>query len=98
MFSTHTQVVGAEQPESLTSVLTALAELRGSANFSLEAEVDQVVGRAVAAMGPARLLAAIPLNITGKEEMGVARLLAAIPLNLTGRPGRSGITPYYYRN
>ena len=68
MFSTHSQVVGAEQPESLTSVLTALAELRGSANFSLEAEVDQVVGRAVAAMGPARLLAAIPLNITGQGK------------------------------
>jgi hypothetical protein len=46
-------------------VLSSLAELRGSANFSLEAEVDHVVGRAVAAMGPARLLAAIPLNITG---------------------------------
>ena len=72
MFSTHTQVVGAEQPESLTSVLTALAELRGSANFSLEAEVDQVVGRAVAAMGPARLLAAIPLNITGRVGMDLA--------------------------
>ncbi len=48
-------------------MLTSLAELRGSANFSLEGEVDHVVGRAVAAIGPARLLAAIPLNITGRE-------------------------------
>jgi hypothetical protein len=60
-------VVGKEHPEVLSPVLTSLAELRGSANFSLEGEVDHVVGRAVAAMGPARLLAAIPLNITGRE-------------------------------
>jgi hypothetical protein len=61
------QVVGKEHPEVLSPVLTSLSELRGSANFSLEGEVDHVVGRAVAAMGPARLLAAIPLNITGIE-------------------------------
>ncbi len=60
-------MVGKEHPEVLSPVLTSLAELRGSANFSLEGEVDHVVGRAVAAMGPARLFAAIPLNITGRE-------------------------------
>ncbi len=71
------QVVGKEHPEVLSPVLTSLAELRGSANFSLEGEVDHVVGRAVAAMGPARLLAAIPLNITGRE-------LVVIPIGYTG--------------
>ena len=46
-------------------MLRQLAELRASDNVNLESEIDAVIGKAVAAMGPKRVLEAIPLNITG---------------------------------
>jgi len=61
-------VVGAEEPGLLKSVLASLAQLRGYHNFNLHAEVDSVVGRAVRVMGPKAVLEAIPLNITGEEK------------------------------
>lgn len=61
-------VVGADEPSLLKSVLANLSQLRGYHNFNLHAEVDAVVGRAVRVMGPKAVLEAIPLNITGEEK------------------------------
>jgi len=61
------EVIGANHPDSLTQLLRSLAQLRGSQNFSFEAEVDLVVGKAIAVMGPKSVLSAVPLNITGDE-------------------------------
>ena len=51
----------------MKSLLEQLAQLRSSQNFDFEAELDDVVGRAVSVLGPRRVLEAIPLNITGGE-------------------------------
>ena len=44
---------------------TYISDLRGNDNIKLEKEVDFVVGKAVASMGPRQVLEAVPLNITG---------------------------------
>jgi len=67
VLSALTERVGGQHPEQLFSMLRQLAELRASDNVNLESEIDAVVGKAVAAMGPKRVLEAIPLNITGNE-------------------------------
>jgi len=61
------ETVGEKHPDALKSTLRGLAEMRASENVNLKAEIDSVVGKAVAAMGPQRVLQAIPLNITGNE-------------------------------
>jgi len=67
ILQTAMEVVGSTHPEHIKPVLSSLAQLRGSHNFSLEGEVDNVVGKAVQSAGPKLVLSAIPLNITGKE-------------------------------
>ena len=67
ILATLTEQVGPLHPELLYPMLRQLSELRASDNMKLEKEVDFVVGKAVAAMGPRRVLEAIPLNITGDE-------------------------------
>jgi len=64
---TVVEVVGTNYPDVVKPLLVNLAQLRGSHNFSFEAEVDQVIGKAVTVMGPRTVLSAIPLNITGDE-------------------------------
>jgi len=64
---TMVEVIGGNHPDTLTNLLVSLAMLRGSNNFTFEAEVDLVVGKAVSVMGPRAVLAAVPLNITGEE-------------------------------
>ena len=61
------QKIGCDQPDLLYPVLRQLAQLRSADSINLEAEIDAVVGKAVVAMGPRRLLEAIPLNIAGKK-------------------------------
>jgi len=61
------EVMGENHPDTMKELLAGLAQLRGSHNFSFLAEVDQVVGKAVAVMGPRAVLGAVPLNITGDE-------------------------------
>ena len=60
-------MVGPQHPALLTPLLVQLAELRCSDTVHLEAEIDAVVGKAVAVAGPRRVLEAIPLNITGNR-------------------------------
>jgi len=61
------EVIGKEHPSSLKPILTGLGQLRGSHNFSFEAELDHVVGKAVSAVGPKVVLEAIPLNIVAEK-------------------------------
>ena len=61
------QKIGCDQPDLLYPVLRQLAQLRSADSINLEAEIDAVVGKAVVAMGPRRLLEAIPFNIAGKK-------------------------------
>ena len=60
--------VGGVHPGCLKSLLAGLSQLRGYHNFTLHAEVDAIVGRAMRVMGPATVLESIPLNITGAEK------------------------------
>jgi len=64
---TTVEVVGGNHPDTIKQLLVSLAQLRSSTNFTFSGEVDQVVGRAVAVVGPRAVLAAVPLNITGEE-------------------------------
>jgi len=61
------QTTGRQHPQLLYPMLRQLSQLRNADNVGLEKEIDTVVGRAVAAMGPKHLLTALPLNITGNE-------------------------------
>jgi len=68
LLSTFVDAAGKECQAAVGKCLTSLADLRGSINFSLENELDHVVGRAVRRMGPEAVLSFIPLKITGREE------------------------------
>jgi len=71
VFHLMTAFVDAAGKECQTAVgkcLTSLADLRGSVNFSLENELDQVVGRAIRRMGPEAVLSYVPLQITGRSD------------------------------
>jgi len=67
VLATAVEVIGAQHPDVFKQLLISLAQLRGSNNFSFEAEVDQVIGKAIAVVGPKTVLGAVPLNITGDE-------------------------------
>jgi len=75
-------VVGALHPQLLAPLLSSLAALRASHNFSLTAEVDGVVGKAISVAGPRMVLQAIPLNITGQ----VPALLLSCSLTVVSGP------------
>ena len=60
-------MLGENNPECMKPLLESLAQLRGSTNFGFEAELDNVIGKAVSVLGPRKILEAIPLNITGEE-------------------------------
>jgi len=68
VLATLTETVGAQHPTLIYPVLKNVAEIRGNDNMKLEKEVDYLVGRAVASMGPRAVLEAVPLNITGDEQ------------------------------
>ena len=51
--------VGSVHPGCIKSLLAGLSQLHGYHNFTLHAEVDAVVGRAVRVMSPAAVLESI---------------------------------------
>ena len=68
LMSAFIDVAGKECQSVIGKCLTSLADLRASMNFSLENELDHVVGRAIRKMGPEAVLSFVPLKITGREE------------------------------
>ncbi|KAL1966070.1 hypothetical protein VTN77DRAFT_4818 [Rasamsonia byssochlamydoides] len=62
----------------LTNIVKTIGELRGNETFHGKKEADQVLGRAVYAMGPAAVLEILPLNIAQQKA---------------GQPGRVWLLP-----
>lgn len=62
----------------LTNIVKTIGELRSNESFQGKKQADQVLGRAVYAMGPAEILRILPLNITEQKP---------------GQPGRVWLLP-----
>lgn len=62
----------------LTDIVKTIGELRGTETFHGKKEADQVLGRAVHAMGPAAVLEILPLNLAQQKP---------------GQPGRVWLLP-----
>ncbi|OAT10019.1 pre-rRNA processing protein Rrp12 [Blastomyces gilchristii SLH14081] len=62
----------------LTDTLRTVGELRGNESFTGKKQADQVLGSAIAAMGPEAVLQILPLNITHQKA---------------GQPGRVWLLP-----
>ncbi|XP_005106446.2 RRP12-like protein [Aplysia californica] len=68
LWSSAFLVVGKVAPKMLTKCLTSMGDLRDTPHFSYKPEMDQALGSAVKAMGPQRVLEAIPLGISGEND------------------------------
>ncbi|KAJ9409655.1 hypothetical protein DTO045G8_2581 [Paecilomyces variotii] len=62
----------------LTDIVKTIGELRGNESFHGKKQADQVLGRAIYAMGPQAVLEVLPLNITQQKS---------------GQPGRVWLLP-----
>lgn len=62
----------------LTDIVRTIGELRGNESFTGKKQADQVLGSAIAAMGPDAVLEILPLNITNQKA---------------GQPGRVWLLP-----
>lgn len=62
----------------LSNVVKAVGELRGNDSFAGKKEADQVIGKAIRAMGPESVLRVLPLNLANPKD---------------GRPGRAWMLP-----
>ncbi|PGG98376.1 hypothetical protein AJ79_08884 [Helicocarpus griseus UAMH5409] len=62
----------------LTDIVRTVGELRGNESFNGKKQADQVLGSAIAAMGPEAVLDILPLNITSQKA---------------GQPGRVWLLP-----
>ena len=58
----------------LTDIVKIIGELRSNESFHGKKEAEQVLGRAVAAMGPAAVLEILPLNITQQKASRPGRV------------------------
>jgi ribosomal RNA-processing protein 12 len=62
----------------LGEVVKTIAELRGNGSFTGKAEADEVLGKAIRAMGPGSVLKILPLNLSKP---------------ISGQPGRQWLLP-----
>ncbi|TGO66272.1 hypothetical protein BOTNAR_0064g00090 [Botryotinia narcissicola] len=62
----------------LSEVVRAIGELRGSESFAGKKEADEILGKAIRAMGPERVLSILPLNLIKP---------------VAGQPGRAWMLP-----
>jgi ribosomal RNA-processing protein 12 len=62
----------------LSNVVATIGELRGSESFAGKKEADEIIGKAIRAMGPETVLSILPLNLGAPKK---------------GQPGRAWMLP-----
>uniref|UniRef100_A0A3Q2Q955 Ribosomal RNA processing 12 homolog n=1 Tax=Fundulus heteroclitus TaxID=8078 RepID=A0A3Q2Q955_FUNHE len=67
------RVAGKQAHPIMTKSLQSLSDLRSTPQFPFRGELDLAVGGAVESMGPEVVLAAVPLNITGYDDLEFPR-------------------------